>query len=71
MAIRIHLDNIMSKKKVSLNELSQKVGITLSNLSIIKNEKSKAIRLSTLEALCKALNCQPGDIIEYVDEKEN
>ncbi|SJN49327.1 Transcriptional regulator, Cro/CI family [Sphingobacterium sp. JB170] len=58
----------MSKNKVSLNELSQKVGITLSNLSIIKNEKSKAIRLSTLDALCRALNCQPGDIIEYVEE---
>ncbi|MFD1770537.1 helix-turn-helix domain-containing protein [Sphingobacterium suaedae] len=69
MPIRIHLDDIMSKKKVSLNELSQKVGITLSNLSIIKNEKSKAIRLSTLDALCKALNCQPGDIMEFVDEK--
>ncbi|HLS94299.1 putative transcriptional regulator [Sphingobacterium allocomposti] len=68
MPIRIHLDNIMSKKKVSLNELSQKVGITLSNLSIIKNEKSKAIRLSTLEALCRALNCQPGDIMEFVEE---
>ncbi|WP_428985334.1 helix-turn-helix domain-containing protein [Sphingobacterium oryzagri] len=59
----------MSKKKVSLNDLSQRVGITLSNLSIIKNEKSKAIRLSTLEALCKALNCQPGDIIQYVDDE--
>ena len=69
MPIRIHLDDIMSKKKVSLNDLSQRVGITLSNLSIIKNEKSKAIRLSTLEALCKALNCQPGDIIQYVDDE--
>lgn len=69
MPIRIHLDDIMSKKKVSLNDLSQKVGITLSNLSIIKNEKSKAIRLSTLDALCKALNCQPGDIIQYVDDE--
>lgn len=68
MPIRIHLDDIMSKKKVSLNDLSQRVGITLSNLSIIKNEKSKAIRLSTLDALCKALNCQPGDIIQYVDD---
>ncbi len=70
MPIRIHLDDIMSQKKVSLNDLSQKVGITLSNLSIIKNEKSKAIRLSTLDALCKALNCQPGDIIQYVDDDE-
>ena len=68
MPIRIRLEDIMSKNKVSLNELSQKVGITLSNLSIIKNEKSKAIRLSTLDALCRALNCQPGDIIEYVED---
>jgi len=60
----------MSRKKISLNELSQKVGITLSNLSIIKNQKSKAIRLSTLDALCKALNCQPGDIIEYVEKED-
>lgn len=69
MPIKIHLDKIMSEKKVSLNELSHRVGITLSNLSIIKNQKSKAIRLSTLEALCKALDCQPGDIIEYIKEK--
>ncbi|PRD56538.1 helix-turn-helix domain-containing protein [Sphingobacterium gobiense] len=70
MPIKIHLDKIMSEKKVSLNELSHRVGITLSNLSIIKNQKSKAIRLSTLEALCKALDCQPGDIMEYIkDEK--
>ncbi|KGE16038.1 helix-turn-helix domain-containing protein [Sphingobacterium deserti] len=70
MPIRIYLDDIMSKKKVSLNDLSQKVGITLSNLSIIKNEKSKAIRLSTLDALCKALKCQPGDIMQYVEDDE-
>ncbi|MBD1425455.1 helix-turn-helix domain-containing protein [Sphingobacterium arenae] len=68
MPIKIHLDKIMSEKKVSLNELSHRVGITLSNLSIIKNQKSKAIRLSTLEALCKALDCQPGDIMEYIKE---
>ncbi len=70
MPIKIHLDKIMSERKVSLNELSHRVGITLSNLSIIKNQKSKAIRLSTLEALCKALDCQPGDIIEYSKEEE-
>ena len=70
MPIKIHLDKLMSEKKVSLNELSLRVGITLSNLSIIKNEKSKAIRLSTLEALCKALDCQPGELIEYVEEGE-
>lgn len=69
MPIRIRLEEVMSKNKVSLNELSQKVGITLSNLSIIKNEKSKAIRLSTLDALCRALKCQPGDIIQYVDDE--
>lgn len=70
MPIKIHLDRIMSEKKVSLNELSHRVGITLSNLSIIKNQKSKAIRLSTLEALCKALDCQPGDIMEYITEEK-
>ncbi len=65
MNIRIRLDEMMAKKKVSLNELSSRVGITLSNLSILKNQKAKAIRLSTLEAICKALDCQPGDIIVY------
>lgn len=69
MPIKIHLDKLMSEKKVSLNELSHRVGITLSNLSIIKNEKSKAIRLSTLEALCKALDCQPGELMEYIEEE--
>ena len=71
MPIKFHLDAIMSEKKVSLNELSRRVGITLSNLSIIKNQKSKAIRLSTLEALCKALDCQPGDLIEYIDDQKD
>lgn len=70
MPIKFHLDKIMSEKNVSLNELSQRVGITLSNLSIIKNQKSKAIRLSTLEALCEALDCQPGDIMQYLPEKK-
>ncbi|MVZ61150.1 helix-turn-helix domain-containing protein [Sphingobacterium humi] len=65
MPIVIHLDEIMSKKKMSLNELSDKVGITLSNLSIIKNQKAKAIRLSTLDAICKALDCQPADLLEF------
>lgn len=68
MSIKIHLDSLMSKRKISLNELSKKVGITLSNLSIIKNQKSKAIRMSTLSALCEALDCQPGDLLEYVKE---
>ena len=58
----------MAKRKMSLNELSARVGITLSNLSILKNGKAKAIRIETLEAICQALNCQPGDILEYVDE---
>lgn len=68
MPIMIHLDQMMSKKKMSLNELSDKVGITLSNLSIIKNQKAKAIRLSTLDAICRALECQPGDILEFKEQ---
>ena len=66
--IVIHLDVMMAKRKMSLNELSEKVGITLANLSILKNNKAKAIRFSTLEAICEALNCQPGDILEYKKE---
>lgn len=65
MAIVINLDVIMAKRKMSLNELSVKVDITLANLSILKTGKAKAIRFSTLEAICNALECQPGDIIEY------
>jgi len=65
MKIIIRLDEMMVKRNVSLNELSRRVGITLSNLSILKNQKAKAIRLSTLAAICKALDCQPGDIIVY------
>lgn len=65
MAIIINLDVMMAKRKMSLNELSEKVDITLSNLSILKTGKAKAIRFSTLEAICKALDCQPGDIIEF------
>ncbi len=59
---------MMAKRKMSLNELSEKVGVTLSNLSILKTGKAKAIRFSTLEAICEVLNCQPGDILEYVQE---
>lgn len=59
---------MMAKRKMSLNELSEKVDLTLSNLSILKTGKAKAVRFSTLEAICKALNCQPGDILEYVEE---
>jgi putative transcriptional regulator len=69
MPVIINLDVMMAKKKMSLNELSAKVGLTLSNLSILKTGKAKAIRFSTLEAICKALDCQPGDILEFRDEK--
>ena len=62
---------MMAKRKMSLNELSEKVELTLSNLSILKTGKAKAIRFSTLEAICKALNCQPADILEYVEEGQD
>ena len=65
--IRINLDVMMAKRKMSLNELSEKVGITLANLSVLKNNKAKAIRFSTLDAICKALDCRVEDIIEYVE----
>ena len=71
MGILINLDVMMAKRKMSLNELSQKVDITLANLSILKNNKAKAVRFSTLEAICKALDCQPGDILEFVPEEDN
>ncbi|WP_298157177.1 helix-turn-helix transcriptional regulator [Flavobacterium sp.] len=67
MAIIVNLDVMMAKRKMSLNELSEKVDLTLSNLSILKTGKAKAIRFSTLEAICKALDCQPGDILEYTE----
>jgi putative transcriptional regulator len=67
MAIIINLDLMLAKRKMSLTELAEKVGITMANLSILKNEKAKAVRLSTLDAICKALECQPGDILEYKD----
>jgi putative transcriptional regulator len=69
MPIIVNLDVMMAKRKMSLNELSEKVGLTLSNLSILKTGKAKAIRFSTLESICEVLNCQPGDILEYVNEK--
>jgi putative transcriptional regulator len=69
MAIIVNLDVMMAKRKMSLNELSQKVDLTLANLSILKTGKAKAIRFSTLEAICKALDCQPGDILEYKPEE--
>jgi putative transcriptional regulator len=68
MGIIINLDVVMAQKKIGLTELSKEVDITLANLSILKNNKAKAIRFSTLNAICKALNCQPGDILQYVEE---
>jgi putative transcriptional regulator len=65
MAIIINIDVMLAKRKMSVTELTEKVGITMANLSILKNDKAKAIRFSTLEAICKALDCQPGDILEY------
>ena len=71
MAIIINIDVMLAKRKMSVTELSEKVGITMANLSILKNGKAKAIRISTLDAICKALDCQPGDILEYrMDEEE-
>jgi putative transcriptional regulator len=67
MPIIINLDVMMARRKMSLNELSDKVGITISNLSILKTGKAKAIRVETLEAICRALDCQPGDILEFRD----
>ena len=68
MGIVVNLDVMMAKRKISLNELAERVGITNANLSILKNNKAKAIRFSTLEAICRELTCQPGDILEYVNE---
>ena len=69
MPIIVNLDVIMAKRKISLNELSERVDLTLSNLSILKTGKAKAIRFSTLDAICKALDCQSGDILEYVNDE--
>lgn len=68
MKIVVNLDIVMAKRKMGLTELSEKVDITMANLSILKNNKAKAVRFSTLAAICKALNCQPGDILEFVEE---
>ena len=67
MPIIVNLDVMMAKRKISLNELSDRVDLTLANLSILKTGKAKAVRFTTLEAICKALNCQPGDILEFVE----
>lgn len=71
MAIIVNLDVMMAKRKMSSGELAEKIGITQANLSILKTGKAKAIRFSTLESICEALNCQPGDILEYREENEN
>ncbi len=70
MGIVVNLDVMMAKRKMSLGELAQKVDITMANLSILKNNKARAVRFSALEAICKALDCQPGDILEYVPDEE-
>ena len=70
MGIIVNLDVMMAKRKMSLTDLAAEVDITLANLSILKNNKAKAVRFSTLEAICKALNCQPGDILQYEEDKE-
>lgn len=71
MTIVVNLDVVLAKRKMSLNELSEQVGITATNLSILKTGKAKAIRFSTLEALCRVLDCQPGELLEYVPEEKN
>jgi len=68
MPIRLNLDRVMLERKISLTELADRVGITLANLSILKTSKAKAVRFSTLEALCRELKCQPGDLLEFVDK---
>ncbi len=69
MAILVNLDVMMARRKMGLTELSDKVGVTLANLSVLKNNKAKAVRFSTLDAICKALNCELGDIVEFIDEE--
>ena len=68
MGILVNLDVMMAKRKIGLTERSEKVGITLANLSILKNNRARAIRFSTLDAICQALDCQPGDILEFTDD---
>ena len=70
MAIIVNLDVMMAKRKMSATELSKKLGITVANLSILKNNKAKAVRFTTLNEICKVLDCQPGDILEYVQDEE-
>lgn len=70
MAIIINIDVMLAIRKMSVTELSEKVGITMANISVLKNGKAKAIKISTLNSICKALDCQPGDILEYVEDEE-
>ena len=70
MAIVVNLDVMMAKRKIGLTEVSDRVGITLANLSILKNNRAKAVRFSTLDAICRELQCQPSDILEYVEDEE-
>ena len=70
MSIIINIDVMLAKRKMSVTELSERVGITMANISILKNGKAKAIKLSTLNSICKALDCPPGDILEYVEEED-
>ena len=71
MSIIINIDVMLAKRKMSVTELSERVGITIANITILKNGKAKAIKLSTLNSICKALNCQPGDILEYVEDEDD
>ncbi|MDP6339179.1 MAG: helix-turn-helix transcriptional regulator [Candidatus Marinimicrobia bacterium] len=71
MSIRINLDVMMARRKISLGELAEQVGITQANLSILKTEKAKAVRFTTLEAVCRVLDCQPGDILEFIADEKN
>ena len=71
MSIIINIDVMLAKRRMSVTELSERVGITMANISILKNGKAKAIKLSTLNSICKALNCQPGDILEYVEDEDD
>ncbi|MFK4878524.1 helix-turn-helix domain-containing protein [Lactococcus petauri] len=68
MAIKVHIDRLLVERQMSVTELSEKVGITMANISILKNGKAKAIRFSTLEGLCRILECQPGDLLEYIED---
>lgn len=70
MAIIINVDVMLARRKMSVTELSEKVGITMANISVLKNGKAKAIKISTLNSICKALECQPGDILEYVEDEQ-